>query len=185
MMAKLIEATHVTLGGEVGTNDWAFPYLDEQHSQYAAELLAEADALLLGRHTYEGLSAAYTQMADEAPPSVPVEFIGRMNSIPKFVASMTTKTLTWNATAVDGDVASFVDDLKRNSGQNLLKYGNGALDTTLMEHGLIDEFHLFLTPVAIGKGTHLFESIDTAPHLRLVDVKRFDSGVLVLVYAPN
>jgi dihydrofolate reductase len=54
-----------------------------------------------------------------------------------------------------------------------------------MEHGLIDEFHLFLTPVAIGKGKHLFESIDTAPHLRLVDVTRFDSGVLILVYAPK
>jgi len=47
------------------------------------------------------------------------------------------------------------------------------------------EFHLYLTPVAIGTGQHLFESIDTAPHLRLVDVTRFDSGVLILVYAPK
>jgi len=46
----------------------------------------------------------------------------------------------------------------------LIIYGNGPLDATLMEHGLIDEFHLFLTPGAIGKGKHLFESIDTAPH---------------------
>ena len=139
-MGKLIEATHVTLGGEVGTNDWAFPYLDHQHSQYAMELLTEADA-----------------------PTGP----------------------TWNATAIDGDIASFVDDLKRNAGQNLLRYGNGPLDATLMEHGLIDEFHLFLTPVAIGKDKHLFESIDTAPHLRLVDIRRLDSGVLILVYAPK
>jgi dihydrofolate reductase len=82
-------------------------------------------------------------------------------------------------------LASFVDGLKRNGGQNLLRYGNGPLDATLIEHGLIDEFHLFLTPVAIGKGQHLFESIDTAPHLRLLDVKRFDSGVVTLVYAPK
>jgi dihydrofolate reductase len=184
-VGKLVEATHVTLGGEVGSNDWAFPYLDEQHSQYAMELLSGADGLLLGRLTYEGLSAAYTSMADEAPAHVPSDFIDRMNSIPKFVASTTLREPTWNATAIDGDVASFVDDLKRNAGQNLLKYGNGQLDATLMEHGLIDEFHLFLTPVAIGKGKHLFESIDTAPHLRLLDVKRFDSGVLVLVYAPK
>jgi dihydrofolate reductase len=184
-MSKLVEAAHVTLGGEVGANDWAFPYLDEQHSQYNMELLAEADALLLGRHTYEGLSVAYTEMADEAPAGVPSEFIDRMNSIPKHVATTTPNELGWNAIAIDGDVVSFVDDLKRNAGQNLLKYGNGSLDTTLMEHGLIDEFHLFLTPVAIGKGKHLFESIDTAPHLRLVDVTRFDSGVLILVYAPK
>jgi dihydrofolate reductase len=185
MMGKLVEATHVTLGGEVGTNDWAFPYLDDQHSQYAMELLTRADALLLGRHTYEGLSVAYTKMADEAPAGVPSDFIGRMNSIPKFIASTTLRGPTWNATAIDGDVASFVEDLKRNAGQNLLKYGNGPLDATLMEHGLIDEFHLFLTPVAIGKGKHLFESIDTAPHLRLVDIRRFDSGVVILVYAPK
>jgi dihydrofolate reductase len=54
-----------------------------------------------------------------------------------------------------------------------------------MEHRLIDEFHLYLTPVAIGKGQHLFENIDTAPHLRLVDIRRVDSGVLILVCAPK
>jgi dihydrofolate reductase len=185
MMGKLVEATHVSLGGEVGSTEWAMPYLDEQHSQYAGELLAAADALLLGRLTYEALSVAYTRMADEAPAGVPSDFIGRMNSIPKFVASSTLRELTWNAATIDGDVASVVDDLKRNAGQNLLKYGNGPLDATLMEHGLIDEFHLFLTPVAVGTGKHLFESIDTAPHLRLLDIRRFDSGVLILVYAPK
>jgi dihydrofolate reductase len=122
-------------------------------------------------------------MADQAPAGVPSDFIGRMNSMPKYVAS-TPSELTCNATAIDGDVAAFVHDLKCN-GRNLLKYGNGPLDATLTEHGLIDEFHLFLTPGAIGKGKHLFESIDTAPHLRLVDVTRLDSGVLILVYAPK
>jgi dihydrofolate reductase len=184
-MGKLVEATHVTLGGEVGSTDWAFPYIDEQFSQYTMQLLTGADALPLGRHTYEFLSVAYIEMAEQAPAGVPADFIDRMNSIPKFVASTTLTGPTWNATAIDGDVASFVDDLKRNAGQNLLRYGNGPLDASLMEHGLIDEFHLFLTPVAIGKGQHLFESIDTAPHLRLVDVTRLDSGVLILVYAPK
>lgn len=94
-----------------------------------------------------------------------------MNRIPKFVASTTLRETTWNATVIDGDVATFVDDLKRKSGQqNLLKYGNGPLDATLMQHGLIDEFHLFLTPVAVGKSRHLSADIDTAPHLALVNV---------------
>jgi len=184
-MGKLVEATHVTLGGEVGSNDWALPYLDDEFSQYATGLLTRADALLLGRLTYEGLSAAYTRMADEAPVGAPSDFIGRMNSIPKYVASNTLTELTWNARPIDGDVALCVDELKHNAGQNLLKYGNGPLDATLMEHRLIDEFHLFLTPVAIGTGKHLFESIDTAPHLRLVNVTRLDSGVVILVYAPT
>jgi hypothetical protein len=81
-MSKLIEATHVSLGGEVGT-EWARPYLDDQHARYASELLTAADALLLGRLTYEGLSVAYTGMAQQAPPGVPTEFIDRMNHIPK------------------------------------------------------------------------------------------------------
>ena len=185
-MGKLVEAIHVSLGGEIGSpGKWAQPYLDEQHAHYAAELLGAADALLLGRLTYEGLSAAYTSMAEQAPPGVPIEFIERMNSIPKFVASSTLREPTWNATVIDGDLATFVAELKRASGQNLLKYGNGPLDATLMQHGLIDEFHLFLTPVAVGKGKHLFADIDSAPPLSLANVTRFDSGVVVLVYTPN
>src|ERR1700704_1271704 len=123
MMGKLGEATYLTLGGEMGSTDWMFPYLDEQFSRYTTELLTEAHALLLGRLTYEFLSVAYTNMADEAPAGVPAEFIDRMNSIPKHVATTTPKELAWNATAIDGDVASFVDGLKPNRGQNLLKYG--------------------------------------------------------------
>jgi dihydrofolate reductase len=81
-MGKLIESTHVALGGEIDPLDWAFPYLDDDHMRYATEVLDGASALLLGRKTYEGLSAAYPAMA--ASP-----FVDRMNSIPKFVASLT------------------------------------------------------------------------------------------------
>jgi dihydrofolate reductase len=77
-----------------------------------------------------------------------------MNSIPKYVASTTLHDTTWNATVIDGDVASFVTDLKQLPGGNIIKYENGPLDVTLMEHGLIDEFHLLLTPVAVGRGQH-------------------------------
>jgi dihydrofolate reductase len=176
-MRKLIESTHVALGGEIGSLDWAVPYLDDEHARYATGLLTEADALLLGRRTYEGLSAAYTAMA--ANP-----FVDRMNSIPKFVASRTLTQASWNATVIPGDVAGFVADLKRQPGGSIVKYGNGPLDAVLMANNLIDEFHLLLTPVAAGSGQHLFEEIPGAPHLSLADVRRFASGVLVLVYTP-
>jgi dihydrofolate reductase len=107
-----------------------------------------------------------------------------MNSIPKFVASTTLREATWNTTVIDGDVASFVAGLKQQTGGNIIKYGNGPLDATLMEHGLIDEFHLLVTPVAVGRGQHLFEGIDAATALRLVDVTQFSNGVLLLVYSP-
>jgi dihydrofolate reductase len=185
IVRKLVEVTHVTLGGEIGSPDaWAHPYLDDQHLRYASDLLEGADALLLGRRTYEGLSAAYPKMAEQSPPGVPNGFVDRMNQIPKFVASTTLRQATWNATVIDGEVAAFVANLKRQPGQNLLKYGTGPLDATLMKNGLIDEFHLLLTPVAVGRGQHLFEDIDWAPDLKIIDVTRFDSGVVALVYAP-
>jgi dihydrofolate reductase len=177
-MRKLIESTHVALGGEVGSLDWAYPYLDDEHMRYATELLTGADALLLGRRTYQGLSAAYTAMASNA-------FVDRMNLIPKFVASATLTQADWNATVIPGDVADFVAEWKRQPGGNLVKYGNGPLDRVLMANNLIDEFHLLLTPVAAGSGQHLFEEIKGGPQLSLADVRRFASGVLVLIYTPK
>lgn len=183
-MRKLIESTHVSLGGEIGSpQEWAFPYLDEEHRDYALRLLFGADALLLGRVTYEGLSAAYPTMKS-GNPGAPIEFIDRMNSIPKYIASRTLRETTWNATVIEGDVTSFVADLKQQPGDNIVKYGNGSLDATLMEAGLIDEFHLLFTPVAVGRGQHLFEEIENAPALHLADVTRFNNGVLLLVYTP-
>ena len=184
-MRKLIESTHVSLGGEVGSpQEWAFPYLNEEHNDYAKRLLFAADALLLGRVTYEGLSAAYPTMTG-GDSGVPGEFINRMNSIPKYVASTTLREATWNATVIDGDVASFVTDLKKQPGENIIKYGNGSLDETLMDHGLIDEFHLLLTPVAVGRGQHMFEGVGTSPSLRLAEVTQFSNGVLLLIYTPT
>jgi dihydrofolate reductase len=177
-LRKLIESTHVALGGEIGSLDWAVPYLDDEHMRYATELLDGADALLLGRRTYEGLSAAYTAMA-------PNPFVDRMNSIPKFVATKTLTEATWNATVIPGDVPDFVAGLKRQPGGSIVKYGNGPLDRPLMANNLIDEFHLLLTPVAAGSGQHMFEEIHGAPQLSLADVRRFASGVLVLIYTPQ
>jgi dihydrofolate reductase len=178
-MRKLIESTHVALGGEIGSpQDWALPYLDDEHGRYATDLLAGADALLLGRRTYEGLSAAYPAMASSP-------FVDRMNSIPKFVASRTLSETTWNARVIPGDVADFVAGLKRQPGGAIVKYGNGPLDRLLMADNLIDEFHFLLTPVAAGAGVHLFEEVQGAPQLSLADVRRFASGVLVLVYTPQ
>jgi dihydrofolate reductase len=184
-MRKLIETTLVSVGGEVGSIlEWVFPYLDEEHKAYTARQLFEADSLLLGRLTYEGFSAAYPTMSG-GDSELFSEFIERMNRIPKYVASTTLRKTTWNATVIDGDVPSFVADLKRQPGGNIIKYGNGPLDVTLMEHGLIDEFHLLLTPVAVGKGQHLFEDIDGAPPLNLVDVTRRKNGVVILIYTPK
>jgi dihydrofolate reductase len=175
-MRRLIEVTHVSLGGAIDPLDWAFPYSDSDHEQYINDVLSDADALLLGRKTYEGLSAAYTAMD-------PNDFVNRMNALPKHVASKTLKRASWNATIIPGDVATYVDDLKAQPGQNIVKFGNGVLDVALMEAGSIDEFHLLLTPAAVGSGRHMFEDIPGAPQLNLIDLTRSASGVVILRYA--
>jgi dihydrofolate reductase len=166
---------HVSLGGQIDPLEWAYPYLDDEHVAYVSERLFAADALLLGRRTYEGLSAAYPVM-----PSNP--FVDRMNAIPKYVASRTLRTAGWNATVIPSQVVPFVADLKDQQDLRLVKYGNGPLDVALMEHQLIDEIHILLGPVAVGKGRRMFEELEGTIHLYLAEAKQFRSGVMLLVY---
>lgn len=178
-MRKLIEITHVSLGGEIGSpQEWAFPYVNDEHMRYITDQMSSTGALLLGRKTYEGFSAAYPSMQ-------PNEFVDRMNSIPKYIASTTLTETTWNATVIAGDVATFVADLKQQPGKNIIKYGNGPLDNTLLAHDLIDEFHFLLTPVTVGRGTHLFEDVEATAQLALTDVTRLRNDVLILTYTPK
>jgi hypothetical protein len=89
------------------------PESKSEHSVYANSLLVEAGVLLLGRATYEGLSAAYTAMSPNA-------FVDRIIAIPKYVASRTLRDVGWNATIIKGDVASFVTDQKQEAGGTIL-----------------------------------------------------------------
>jgi dihydrofolate reductase len=101
----------------------------------------------------------------------------------KYVASTTLREATWNATIIDGDVAGAVAKVKEQPGENILKFGTGELDRTLLERGLVDEFHFWKFPVALGSGDRLFEGIQTS--LELVDTTTFRSGIVVLKYAPK
>jgi dihydrofolate reductase len=182
---RLIESTFVTLGGDIGApQDWGWPYLNCPDGEALnRELLFGADALLLGRKTYEGLSAGYTAMAAERPGPL-ADFVGRMNAIPKYVASTTLGEVGWNATLLAGDVAQRVAELKRLPGGYLLKYGTGSLDETLLAHGLIDEFRIWVVPVTTGPGQRLFEGVAQAS-LRLTGSTTLSTGVVVLRYAPG
>ncbi|MQA07815.1 MAG: hypothetical protein GEU98_04520 [Pseudonocardiaceae bacterium] len=189
-MRKLIESTFVSLDGVIDDTrpstasraepqHWGEPYWDDQHNEYAGKLLGDADAHLMGRVTAEGFKDAWTSR--EGPSA------DMFNKKPKYVASRTVTEIDWNATTVlKGDVAEEVAKLKEQPGTNIVKWGTGELDKTLVEHGLIDEFHFWYYPVIIGAGKHLFEGagFDTT-HLKLADVNRFDSGIVVHIYVPK
>jgi dihydrofolate reductase len=184
-MRQLIEATHTSLGGEVGAIDWAFPYLDEDHNRYVHELLVSADALLLGRRTYEGLSAAYPQMEATAT-GVFADFVHMMNALPKYVATTTLTELAWNAQPIDGDIIEAVRKLKACPGKNIIKFGTGPMDVLLLEHRLVDEYHFWLTPVAVPAAEQpLFQGVRGAPPLALQGITQFASGVLAIRYSPE
>jgi dihydrofolate reductase len=176
-MRKLVESTFVTLDGNIGAPQvWGPPYWDDEHNAYTTKLLFAADALLLGRATYEGFVKAW--------PSREGEIADRINSLPKHVASRSLQETTWNATVLEGDLAEAVAALKEQPGEDLLKYGTGELDRTLIPAGLVDELHLWIFPVLVGGGQPLIEGIDTT-HLQLVETTPFESGIVVNVYAPK
>jgi dihydrofolate reductase len=188
-MRKLVESTFVSLDGIIDDTrpstasraqpqHWCQPYWDADHGAYATRLLNEADAMLLGRATYEGFAEAWSTREGE--------MADRMNNMPTYVASRTLTETTWNATLLEGDVAEEVAKLKEQAGGTIVKYGTGELDRTLVEHGLVDEFHFWYFPVIVGAGKHLFEGagFDTT-HLKLADISRFDSGIVVHIYVPK
>jgi dihydrofolate reductase len=185
-MRKLINETYVSLDGVIAPLDFtAGFYGGEDRERYVRDTLFSADALLLGRATYEVFAAVWPKKtaADDAPGSE--GYIDRINSMPKYVASTTLhEPLAWkNSTLITGDIVQAVAALKRQPGQHLLMYGCGPLAYTLLQQGLMDEFHFWVYPVVAGSGTRLFGD-GNAARLKLVDSKPFSSGVVVYTYQP-
>ncbi len=112
------------------------------------------------------------------------DYADRINAMPKYVASRTLDDATWNATVIAGDVAEDVEQLKQQPGENILKFGTGELDRTLLAQRLLDEFHVWIFPVLAGGGQRLIEGIETL-HLQLLDTTRFSSGIVVHQYGPK
>lgn len=186
-MRKLVEVTFMSLDGVIDAPDIvheAQPYFlsSAEHAAYQKMRLFAADALLLGRRTYEKLSKAYLSMANAGGKGVPMDFVDRMNSIPKYVASRTLKETSWNATVVHGDIAEEVRKIKNQPGKDILKYGTGPLDKVLFSQRLVDLLCIVVYPFALGHGIRLFEGLEPTMHLRLSDEKRFESGTVVFEY---
>jgi dihydrofolate reductase len=158
---------------------WTMAYHDPARMKYKLDEVMDAEALLLGRVTYDGFAAAWPQMED------PVGFAGKMNSMPKYVVSTTLTDPSWNNTAViSGNVPEQIAELKQSGEGVLLVNGSSALLGTLLEHGLVDELRLMSFPVVLGSGKRLFGAGGPAEpaKLELAAVDRYDSGVVTLTY---
>lgn len=175
-MRKLIVTEFLTLDGVYEeSTPWHRDYSPDD-GQFKYDELFESDALLLGRVTYEGFAKYW--------PSATGAFGDRMNSLPKFVATTTRKSLEWNATALKGDVVAAVETLKRQEGRNLLVYGSGTFAQTLLRHGLVDELRLMVYPLVLGNGKRLFSGGDRLS-LKLAASRDLGAGVMLLTYEPT
>jgi dihydrofolate reductase len=183
-MRKVIVSTYVSLDGVIQPLDWSFGFRNEERGKYARDLLFAADALLMGRETYQVFAEVWPSRtaADEGPGEA--GFTDRINRMPKYVASTTlTEPLEWNATLIKGDVAQEVAKLKQQPGRDILMYGCGPVARTLMQHNLIDEYQFWVHPVVVEDGTRLFGDGSKAT-LKLVDVRMFSAGFAILTCQP-
>ena len=157
---------------------WAAPYIDDEVLVRAIGVAARADALLLGRRTYEEFAATWPLAAADDP-------IGsRWNAVRKFVASWTLTSVRWqNSRLLDGDIAAAVAELKKSDGGEIQVHGSGQLVQTLLAHDLVDELQMVVIPVVIGSGKRLFGSGTVPARFDLVASATTRSGVVVGRYA--
>jgi dihydrofolate reductase len=184
---KVVVSEFVSLDGVMEDPSWESPFRGEEQEKFKFDELAAADALLLGRKTYEGFAAAWPDMMEhyEGPRRAELgEYAEMMNGYPKHVASTTLQEpLGWNnSTIIKGNIPEEVDKLKQQEGKDLLVFGSADLMNTLMRHGLVDELRLMVFPIIVGKGKRLFEDGEDGRTLKLVDSKTFGTGVVSLAY---
>ena len=156
---------------------WMVPHMDQVFVAQAAAWLAEADALLLGRRTYEAFAQAWPQITDPGDP-----FTAPMNGLPKYVASHTLTAAAWEpATIVGGEVVAEVARLKEAPGRELQLHGSARLSQSLLAAGLIDEVRLVISPTVLGQGRRLFPAAGPAVGMRITSHTTTPGGLAILV----
>ncbi len=181
-MRKVIVVEFLSLDGVMESPEkWAFSYSNDEMEEANASGMAAADAMLLGRVTYQEFASywPYQNSADQP-------FTDYLNNTPKYVVSTTLQEpLEWqNSTLIKGNLAEEITELKRLPGKDITIIGSAALVQSLLADGLLDELRLMVHPLVLGGGKRLFQDGGDQKALELLDSKTFDTGVLYLTYRP-
>ena len=184
-MRKLVVTENITLDGVIDASEgWFAPAGDEEVDQSDInEALREqaeaADALLLGRVTFEELRGYWPLQTDDETGVT--EYL---NNVSKYVVSSTMKDPAWErSTVLSGDLEDNVRELKGKSGKDIVVTGSITLVHELIPMGVVDEYRLFVYPVVLGRGARLFEDATSVPKMKLVDSRAFRSGVVLTSYS--
>jgi dihydrofolate reductase len=174
---KLVVSQFLSLDGVAeAPHEWSMGYFNDEILKFKHDELWAADALLLGRVTYDAFAASWPERSGD-------DFAERMNGIKKITVSTTLRNPSWNNTSViSQDIVAEIAKLKQKPGGDLVVYGSTELLRTLMEHNLVDEYRLLVYPVVLGKGQRLFKD-DVSAKLALKESKRYGEAAL-LTYEP-
>jgi dihydrofolate reductase len=158
-----------------------FPWT-EDITNYVRDITEPVDTILLGRKLAEGFIPHWENIVKNTDDP---EFEGglKYTTTPKIVFSKTIKKSIWNNTeVVNGDFIDEIMNLKNQKGKDIIVYGGGTFVTSLIKAELIDEFHFFINPTAIGKGMTIFKDLNKIQQLTLKKVTQFDCGIALLYY---
>lgn len=173
---RIVNSTFITLDGVTERlPEWHFPFHDASADALALEQLRRADAMLMGRRTYEVYADAWPDRAGE--------YADRLNALPKHVASTTLRDPQWSgASVIAGDLVDAVRELRARPGGDVLMHGFGPVARTLVRHGLLDELHLWVHPVLAGRAEpdELIFREGVGATFRHAGTTVLDSGVVVL-----
>lgn len=179
-MRKLVVSEFMTVDGVMENPQWTFAYGSEEQEKFKFEELKASDALLLGRVTYEGFAAAWPNMLEQTG-----EYGEMMNGYAKHVVSTTLTEVTWNnSSLIKDNLLEEIMKLKQQPGKDILVFGSCILVQSLISLGLVDEYRLMVFPVLTGSGKRLFGEGLPEQGLRLVETRRFSTGVAVASYEP-
>ena len=174
------------VGGPSGELDWMVWDWDDVLKKYAAELTNSADTFMMGRATGEGMAVYWPTVASN-PESKEEDLwmADILNSAPKIVFSRTVSAIHWDNARVASDIVAEIRQLKQQRGKDLLLYGGAGIVASFIKENLIDEYHLFVNPVAIGSGKAIFNSLEKNRKLKLVNTIRSSVGIVILCYEPE
>jgi dihydrofolate reductase len=183
-MRRLIVSEFMTLDGVMEApggehthphTGWVFDFMSPEQEQYKFQETFEADALLLGRKTYEGFAEAWPQRSGE--------FADKFNTMVKYVVSTTLSDPEWNNSRVLRDLDG-VRELRAGDGGPIVVHGSATLVHSLLDAELVDELRLMVFPVVLGSGLRVFPETEKKTTLRHTGTQSFESGVQVLTYEP-
>jgi dihydrofolate reductase len=170
------------IAGPNGEMDWMVGLLDDELIKYAYKLTEPVDTILLGRKMTDVFISYWSNVMNK-PDDPWYTFAKKMIETPKVVFTKTVNKSRWiNTDIATGDLIEEVSKIKSQNGMDIVVYGGASFDSSLIKEKLIDEFYLFINPVAIGNGMTIFKDLNEIQKYTLIESKVFECGIVLLRY---